>query len=335
MNQPDYSAFALTEEQRELIYTRVIHPQYFVHTKDQLEEPIAIITGGQPGSGKSVLRQAAEQVLAERGGAVVSDPDEMRRFHPMYLQLNAEDDKTTASKVQADASAFANRLFLDAISERRNIILDRTLGSPSQLSKFTDELLKAGYEGRIEAMAVRSEVSTVRVYFRYENEREKYGHGRFTPIDVHDKAYAGMPKSIERAQELGLVKSIRLYDQNALKIYDNHQTGAKGWSHSERAVDVLTFERLRPLKRADWETLAEQARFVGDRRNFRNAGVAERQEANDLAKLVERIGAAQGFKLGQPTTSAYQAGKRQAVQITQDLNNPVASDSARSKGKSR
>lgn len=309
MNQSDYTDLALSAVQRRTIYEAVIRPQYLDESARDLAQPVAIITGGQPGSGKSTLRRNAEQALESQGGAALSDPDELRRFHPRFMEFNAMDDKTTASKTQADASAWAKQLLADAIAERRNIILDRTLGSPGQLAQMAEALGKAGYDIRIEAMAVRAEVSAVRIFYRYEHEHQLYGYGRFTPLEFHDQAFAGLPRTLERAQQDGLVSRISLYDEGARQIYSSQNT-YQSWSHPEPAAAILKFERMRPFTHPEWEALAAQTQQVIDLRSGRKHTGAEMKELRGLESAVQRIASAHGYALGQaPQQTPYAKGK--------------------------
>ena len=319
MSLPDYTEFALSAEQRRAIYEAVIRPQYLDDSARDLAQPVAIITGGQPGSGKSTLRRNAELTLEKHGGTAISDPDELRRFHPRFMEFNALDDKTTASKTQADASAWAKQLLADAIAERRNIVLDRTLGSPGQLAQMADMLKSAGYDIRIEAMAVRAEVSAVRIFYRYEHERERYGYGRFTPLEFHDQAYAGLPRTLERAQQAGLASSINLYDESAKHIFSSQRT-YQSWSHLEPAETVLRYERARPFTYREWEALAAQTQRVIDMRGARQHTGDEMKELQGLDSAVKRIASAQGYVLGQsPQPTPYAKGKALTPSNTPDL----------------
>jgi len=309
-------SYALSDAQRKAIYDGAIRPRYLEIGARDLTQPVAIITGGQPGSGKSGLRRDAEVFLSQQGGAAISDPDELRRFHPRYAEFNAQDDKTAAGKTQPDASAWAKQLLVDAVAERRNIILDRTLGSPGQLAQMSQLLKEAGYRIHVEAMAVRPEVSAVRIHLRYEGQKAEYGHGRFTPREFHDAAFAGLAKTLDRAQRDNLVSSIRLYDAAANRIYSS-QLGDQGWSNKNQAGQVLTYERSRPYAYAEWLALRQQTQQVVDLRTRpeRDATAAELKELKALKAVVTQIGAAQGFKLGQePKPTPYAVGR--ATQIT-------------------
>ena len=61
------------------------------------DKPKAILLGGQPGSGKSVLAAEAARELRDQGGAVVIDADRMREENPRYKQLSRDDPQHAAA----------------------------------------------------------------------------------------------------------------------------------------------------------------------------------------------------------------------------------------------
>jgi len=85
------------------------------------ERPRAIITGGQPGSGKSGITSAAQAELAGQGGYVLVDADKLRDRHRDYQRLMQEDDRTAANETHANAGAWAGRLYRAARDSHREI----------------------------------------------------------------------------------------------------------------------------------------------------------------------------------------------------------------------
>jgi len=95
----------LSAEQHDRLY-RKIERDYLPRAQPQ-DDPRAIITGGQPGAGKSGITSSAQAELAADGGYVLIDADKLRPRHPDYFRLVAEDDRTAANKTHADAGAWA------------------------------------------------------------------------------------------------------------------------------------------------------------------------------------------------------------------------------------
>ncbi|NHZ35363.1 zeta toxin family protein [Massilia rubra] len=177
------------------------------------DKPMAIITGGQPGSGKGTLTAQAKQEFATQGGYVLVDPNELRLSHPAYFELMSENDREAADLTHSDASTWAKRLTSDAIDGRRNLIIDQTSKNADSLVALTTRLSEAGYHVELRVMAVNPELSYLRTLLRYENQKAQEGMGRFVPKNVHDAAYEGLPDSVEAVE--------RAKSANAVKVYRN------------------------------------------------------------------------------------------------------------------
>lgn len=95
--------YTLEQARHEKIYSQ-ISADYLSHVEAQ-ESPRAIITGGQPGSGKGALARQAENAFAASGSCVSIDVDELRDYHPQYKELQRVNDREAANLVHPDASA--------------------------------------------------------------------------------------------------------------------------------------------------------------------------------------------------------------------------------------
>ncbi|NHZ40133.1 zeta toxin family protein [Massilia aquatica] len=175
------------------------------------QQPRAIITGGQPGSGKGNLTADAKRELATQGGYVLVDPNELRLSHPQYFELMRENDREAASLTHRDASKWAKRLAIDAMDGRRNLIIDQTSKNAESLVALTTRLRQAGYHVTLRVMAVNSEWSTLQLLMRYEIQKSQEGMGRFVPQAVHDAAYAGLPASVEAVERARSVDAVQVY----------------------------------------------------------------------------------------------------------------------------
>ena len=174
----------LGAELHESIYAAQIAARYLPRSKPQ-EHPTAVITGGQPGSGKSSLTAIALSQFRDSGYVLV-DADKLRPFHPDYRRLMLTDDRNAANRTHADCGPWANRLLHDGVQGRRNIIIDQTSRDPEALAKMTAGLRQAGYRIELHVMAVPTAVSEQRIHERYEGQKEASGFGRFSTQDKHD-----------------------------------------------------------------------------------------------------------------------------------------------------
>jgi len=252
----------LNVEQHELIYTEKIAPRYLPRSKPQ-EQPCAVITGGQPGSGKSSLTALAIKRFQD-GGYVLVDADKMRPYHPEYSNLLRSDDKKAANLTHADCGPWATRLMRDGMAGRRNLIVDQTSRDPVALDAMSRGLRQAGYRVELHVMAVPANVSEQRIHQRYEGQRARDGFGRFSTKDKHDEAFSGVAITVAAAETQKQVDRLCLYDRSAKTIYDNQIVHGK-WQNPPQANQSLNAERTRAMISeeayqfaAGWETLARQ-----------------------------------------------------------------------------
>jgi predicted ABC-type ATPase len=223
------------------------------------EHPIVVITAGQPGSRKSTLTKIAMSELKGMGGYVVIDADDLREHHPDYDRLMQENDKDAANKTHVVASAWAKRLTRKGIEERRNLIIDQTSKDADKVRQQAVLLREAGYRVEFRVMATSDIISAQGVYRRYEEQKVRNGAGRFTPKEMHDEAYQGIPVTVERIEKEKLADRISIYDFSGKQVYNNKLKNGE-WQERPMGREVLEAERDRAL------TPFEQQEF---RQNYR------------------------------------------------------------------
>jgi len=246
------------------------------------EHPVAIITGGQPGSGKSRLAFAASKELQDHGGRLLVDADELREAHPSY---SAIDDKEAAKQTHEVAAAWAWRLVNDGVAERRNLVIDQTSKTPDKMDELTVLLRKAGYRIELRVMAINPLVSEQRTRLRYEEKKAEQGFGRFTPKETHDEAYAGIPQTLERVDQKKSVERLTIYDMNLKPVYDNHLKDGE-WVNPPLSRQALENERDRALSPTEIQKFNQdydKIFLLMDARNADKQEVAEAQSSRAKA----------------------------------------------------
>ncbi len=108
------------------ILREVILPDSELELKTSFEHPRAIILAGQPGAGKGDLVRSAKNALEQ--DVVVVDPDELRSYHPDAKRFQTKHPYTWPTNTHPDASQWAGELRQAAIDQKKNLIIDTTLG---------------------------------------------------------------------------------------------------------------------------------------------------------------------------------------------------------------
>lgn len=228
------------------------------------EQPKAIILGGQPGSGKSVLTPQGVREFRDGGGAVVIDADRMREENPRYKQLSREDPQNAADRTQKEAGEWSTRLTMAAIEGRRNLVIDGTMRNPDNIRELATRLKEQGYTVEARVLAVNAETSMTRARLRTEEQIVERGVGRWVNKEQHDIAYQGMVKSVAMLERDKLVDTVRVYDANQRPLYENklvqgewqrkpeaavqiEQERARAWTHAERRDYVSALEDINAL----------------------------------------------------------------------------------------
>lgn len=244
------------DHEKSMDLTFLEHQRLLLKGCEKRERPIAILLGGQPGSGKSGLVSYAMEEFVDKGGVVLIDADKLRVFNPEYRRLTLEDPVHAADRTQKAAGEMVMQLLKATVDNRRNLILDGTMRNSDSVKELAEKLVSEGYEVQARVMAVNPEISLSRARFRFEKQVQTRGFGRFVNRDQHDRAYDGLAESVRVIGQERLVSELRIYDAQQRLIFRNRLIRGQ-WDQSEMPVDVLTKERQRSL------TNKELTRLVG------------------------------------------------------------------------
>ena len=130
--------------EHQAIFDQVIKPRVF-SAAQPVARPVAIIFGGQPGSGKSASVELAEQELALRGGCVEIIGDDFREFHPGFGGRLRNDDKSAAFYTDRDTGQWVEKAIAHAKELRANIVIEGTMRDTEKVAQTRQSLRAAGW----------------------------------------------------------------------------------------------------------------------------------------------------------------------------------------------
>ena len=215
--------------------------------------PRAVFTGGQPGSGKSMI---AAQAMKELGyNAVKIDADELRPYHKDYDSLQAAGVKNAPDLVHADAAKWAATLTQATMDQRYNLIIDGTMRDPQAIVTVAARLRNSGYEVEGRVMAVNELVSTMHIHKRYEAQMEAQGVGRFSTKEQHDRSFSALPASLELLERNLALDKLTLFNRDGAAIYRNERDGNR-LIDTPAARQALDIERGREMTNDEKRDLA-------------------------------------------------------------------------------
>lgn len=221
----------------------------------------AVILAGPPGAGKG---KVLEQVLKhERATHLVIDPD---RFKQLLLEVALRDGsyndwilpdeirkRTTAGEkffpmelaalVHEESSHLAKALRREAISERRNLVIDSVLSNLEPAIALGVSLEKAGYSIRVIDVEVPFELSQKRIRSRWEKqylealksgpngEGNEHLGGRWVPSEYAREVFDG-PNNLSKPE---MVARRLANDCEAVTQYSVYRSTE---SHPDRVLDI-------------------------------------------------------------------------------------------------
>lgn len=151
-------------------------------------KPMAILTGGPPGSGKSTfLKKFAPWINS--GKLYHIDADEVRSRLPEYKGWNA-------TNTHLETKDIVDRLLEEiGIPCNHDLIYDGTMNKSKNYLPLIDKLAAMGYRTFVIYIRVPKEVSVERALGRYQRS------GRFVPLEVIDEVYDAGEKAMRSILE--------------------------------------------------------------------------------------------------------------------------------------
>lgn len=227
--------YKLSDEEHSLVFEKI--KADFLNNSLSIVSPKVVITGGQPASGKGKLARDSIDQFKDKGGSVIIDPDQLRAYHPKYNELQKLDDKTSSGFTHHDAKKWSLELIEEAISHKKNIVLDQTSADFQTLKNTVQNFRDKGYKDvELKIMAVPEITSRQGIYNRYEMEKALYETGRFVNIDIHSEIYHKLENTIEQLKDEPIVDKLTVYDRhyNAIEQKDFKAERERPFSDQER-----------------------------------------------------------------------------------------------------
>lgn len=227
--------YKLSDEEHNLVFEKI--KADFLNNSLSIVSPKVVITGGQPASGKGKLARDSIDQFKDKGGSVIIDPDQLRAYHPKYNELQKLDDKTSSGFTHHDAKKWSLELIEEAISHKKNIVLDQTSADFQTLKNTVQNFRDNGYKDvELKIMAVPEITSRQGIYHRYEMEKALYETGRFVNIDIHSEIYHKLENTIEQLKNEPIVDKLTVYDRhyNAIEQKDFKAERERPFSDQER-----------------------------------------------------------------------------------------------------
>ena len=189
--------------------------------KTPTDQPIAILLGGQPASGKTTIQKMQEK---EEPNMIIINGDSYRKEHPNFTKIQDTYGKDSVTYTQPFSNAVVENLIEKLSNEKYNLIIEGTLRNPDTQMNTCAMLKEKGHNVELHVMAVNKETSWQGTLNRY-NEMKALGQiPRATPKASHDETVTKLPDSISKAYKSNLFDRIALVTRDAQYLYDSKAT---------------------------------------------------------------------------------------------------------------
>lgn len=302
------TADRLSEAEIDRIYTSQIRDA-FLGGVERSSTPTVVFVGGTPGSGKTNAMRDVNARLASPegpGAGVIVSGDDMREFHPGWKREAARDARASL-RFNEDASRWVQRLYRDAIAQRKNVVFETSFRDLELLQSTVAQFRGAGYQVEATIVAASADRTRRALVARFLEMQARAEPPRFVIAPVHDDAYRGVRRTLQAVERIGLVDRLRVVSREGEELYANTREAGK-WQEPTGAVKALDGERERHFELAEnaiaWHVLETRARLNSNTpREVLEQAVAWRQEASEralahreAAKQYQRALAAESFR---------------------------------------
>lgn len=237
--------YKLSQERHDNIY-KLLEQRVF-GGKESCEFPVAVVLGGQPGAGKSVLIENSIKEF-ENSNFVIINGDEYRRVHPYAKEILNYNEEDFAFYTDPDVRIWTNNLFNKAIEEKYNLIFEGTMRT-NAICKTLKRIKENGFNVKIKVLSVNAIDSLLSTMERYEEQKNAEGHGRMTPPESHRAAYYGMLDTLEEIEKEKYFDILEVLTRNEEIVYYNDIKQDKTYSKYEmglRETLIKSREEIKP-----------------------------------------------------------------------------------------
>lgn len=206
-NDIDFSVIEL------LIAKKVLLEISFDDVKKE-EQPLAIILGGQPASGKTELFRHIQNNIYTDKKIVYINGDEYRALHPRNDEIAIKYGTDYAEKTQYFANSLVVFMKEECIKRRYNFILESTFRNLEPIRDSSEDLKKEKYQTAVYALSVSYWDSLLGIFERYEGQIKDTDLGRFSSLNTHEEAFNALPKNLKICYQENLFDEIVIYKRN-------------------------------------------------------------------------------------------------------------------------
>lgn len=176
--------------ERAELHNRIIEQIVSEHRPPR-NQPDVVMLGGGAAAGKTSIRNMLIDMFRDEGEDVlVSDSDELKKMLPEYERLVNEDPDNMATILHDESSDLATMLYVRAVAQKLNVIMDGTMKNVMKYSRFIQIAKSHGYIVSAVVADIPLEVAIERAEIRFQIEKRK------VPLEVIKESHRMVPETL-------------------------------------------------------------------------------------------------------------------------------------------
>ncbi|GAA1961861.1 zeta toxin family protein [Microbacterium deminutum] len=191
---------ALSQTELEGVFERRIVPVVFSQPPSR-KNPELVIVSGQPGSGTAAV--AARLQSESPSGMATVNADDLRAFHPGFLELAASRSPDAASALAESAAEWIRLSLAHARTNGHPIVLDGSLTSPRAVLGLAELFKDHGFQSLVVITATPRSESLLSSMSRFLLDARSNTRSPLVDVARHDAALEGTRELAQALEESG------------------------------------------------------------------------------------------------------------------------------------
>ena len=221
--------YKLTDKEHEQYYQTI--KRIYTGGKIPVDNPIAVIIGGQTGAGKSGIIGYSTKMFVD-DNVIIINSDEIKPFHPQSEEIAKLYPQMYTEITDQESNTWTSQLFEELRREKYNIIFEGTMKNNRIADESITELQKLGYTVVVRGIATCDLESRMSILERYEGQVRTKGWGRLVTTNHHNQTYVGMPNTIDYIENTGKYDVLEIFARGGspdqpINVYSIHNSLGK------------------------------------------------------------------------------------------------------------
>ena len=275
--------FSLSSEQIENVKTLSI--QALIAKQKTVKTPKLIIIGGQEGSFKHELQKIALKENANN--ALVLSKDELRKYHPNYVEIQAQYPDMLRLFTDDLANTLLSNLEDKAIERQINVVLKASLGDAEKIAEKINRFRTNQFEVDLKILSLQKMFSYLNCEETYEQILAEGKSAINLSKQHHDKNFEAIELTLQKLKRKDLLDNVDVYQvkiQENDGIFDSKIVPLT--KDKNKFVEAYLQERTRDFTDIELTYLKAKAQSVLNMKTKREANFLEKVRFDANFKLI-------------------------------------------------